>query len=117
MSFAALRASLRKARVPVPTAAARTRLTFRANAFRKYSTETSPPAPKSNTVLYAGIGAAALGGVAWYIYASDSDSARVASTAVKSGAQAAKVAVNFVPTKDDYVKVGLTTSPPFTAVL
>ncbi|KAI0339924.1 cytochrome c peroxidase [Trametopsis cervina] len=103
MSFSALRASARKAFVPAP-AAARTRLAFRTNAIRRYSTET--PAPKSNTALFAGIGAvAAVAGVSWYIFASDSDAAKTAGTAVKSGVQSAKVAANFTPSKEDYLKV------------
>ncbi|KIP06974.1 class I heme peroxidase [Phlebiopsis gigantea 11061_1 CR5-6] len=107
MSFAALRVSLRKAAVPAPSRAARA-ARFRAPAVRKYSTETPPPPPppkSSNTTLYAGLGAAALGGVAFWVYTSSSDSAKVAGTAVKSGAQAAKVAANLVPTKEDYIKV------------
>lgn len=108
MSLATLRTSLRKAAAPAP-AVARSRAAFRrAPAFRKYSTEAPPPppAPKgSNTTLYAGLGAAALGGVAFWIYASSSDSAKTAGTAVKSGVQSAKVAANFVPTKADYIKV------------
>lgn len=107
MSFAALRVSLRKAAVPAPSRAARA-ARFRAPAVRKYSTETPPPPPppkSSNTALYAGLGAAALGGVAFWIYTSSSDSAKVAGTAVKSGTQAAKVAANLVPTKEDYIKV------------
>lgn len=109
MSLATLRTSLRKAAAPAH-AVARSRAAFRrAPAFRKYSTEAPPPpppAPKgSNTTLYAGLGAAALGGVAFWIYASSSDSAKTAGTAVKSGVQSAKVAANFVPTKADYIKV------------
>lgn len=104
MSFAALRASVRKTALSAPSKAARTRTTFRASAFRRYSTETPPP-KSSNTTLYAGLGAAALGGVAFWIFTSDSDSAKVAGTAVKSGVQTAKVAANFVPTKEDYIKV------------
>ena len=107
MSFAALRLSLRKTAVPAPSRAARA-ARIRAPAVRKYSTETPlpPPSPKaSNTTLYAGLGAAALGGVAFWVYTSSSDSAKAAGTALKSGAQAAKVAANFVPTKEDYIKV------------
>jgi cytochrome c peroxidase len=88
-------------------AAARTRVAVRPTAFRKFATESAPPpAPKSsNTLLYAGIGAAAFGGVTWYIFASDSDTAKTAGTAAKSGAQAVKAATHFTPTKEDYIKV------------
>ena len=78
---------------------------FRSPAFRRFSTETPPPPKKSNTGLYAGVGAAVVGGVALWIFSSDSDAAKSAGTAFKSGAQSAKVAANFVPTKEDYIKV------------
>ena len=110
--YAALRASTRRAALPGPSAArAGTRSAFRASAFRRYSSETpnpSPnPAPKSShTALYAGIGAAVLGGVAIWVYTSESDAAKKAGTSVRSGVQAAKVAANYVPTKEDYIKVG-----------
>lgn len=78
---------------------------FRTPAFRRFSTETPPPPKKSNTALYAGVGAAALAGVAFWIFSSDSDAAKSAGTVFKSGAQSAKVAANFVPTKEDYIKV------------
>ncbi|KAI0744161.1 cytochrome c peroxidase [Daedaleopsis nitida] len=106
MSFAALRASSR--RVNVATRAVRApRVAVRNPAFRKYSTEgPSGPAPKStNTLLIGAAGAAALGGVAFWLFTSNSDSAREAGTALKSGAQAAKAAANFVPSKEDYQKV------------
>ena len=71
------------------------------SAYRKYSTE--PEAPKSKTGLYAGIGALAVGGgLALYFYSSSPDTL---ATSAKSGAQAVKVAANFVPTKEDYQKV------------
>ncbi|KAI0798538.1 cytochrome c peroxidase [Irpex lacteus] len=110
MSFAALRASTRRVLAPAPVAA-RTRVAVRSNAFRRFATESAPPPPEapkpsSNTFLYAGIGAAVVvGGVSWYIFSSDSDAAKTAGTAIKSGTQAAKVAVNFVPSKEDYLKV------------
>ena len=113
MSFAAFRTSARKAWAPAPVAA-RTRVALRSNAFRRFATESAPPpqAPKSNNnLLYVGIGAAAIGGVTWYIF-SDSDAAKVAGTAVKSGAQAAKVAANFTPSKEDYLKVGIRNHRP-----
>ncbi|TFY73415.1 hypothetical protein EWM64_g10597 [Hericium alpestre] len=69
-------------------------------SYRRYSTQPGPEATKSNssnTALFAGLGAAAVGGIAYYFYTS--------SDSVKSGVQAAKVAVNFVPSKEDYQKV------------
>ncbi|KAI0779402.1 cytochrome c peroxidase [Fomes fomentarius] len=106
MSLAALRASTRRIKVAVPAARASPRIGLRNQAFRRYSTEPSSPAPKSsNTALFGAIGVAAVGGVAFWLYTSNSDSAREAGTALKSGAQAAKVAANFTPTKEDYQKV------------
>ncbi|CCL98714.1 uncharacterized protein FIBRA_00718 [Fibroporia radiculosa] len=99
MSFAAVRASIRRA----PFSAARAPRVIRNNAFRKYSTDVPPK--QSNTALFAGLGAAAVGGIAFLVYTSSSDSAKEAGTALKSGAQAARVAANFVPTKEDYQKV------------
>lgn len=88
-----LRASMRK---PMP---ASTR-----SAFRKYSTET--PTPKSsNTPLYLLGAALAAGGAAYYLYASDSDVARQAGSAAKSGKQIAKAAGHFAPSQADYQKV------------
>lgn len=70
-------------------------------AFRKYSTEA--PQSKSNTTLYASLGAAvAVGGFALYYY---TDAGKEAGSAVKSGIQSVKVKANFVPTKQDYIKV------------
>lgn len=106
MSLAALRASTRRIKVAVPAARASPRSGLRNQAFRRYSTEPSSPAPKgSNTALFGAIGIAAVGGVAFWVYTSNSDSAREAGTALKSGAQAAKAAANFTPTKEDYQKV------------
>ncbi|RPD57600.1 cytochrome c peroxidase [Lentinus tigrinus ALCF2SS1-7] len=107
MSFAALRASARRVNV-VASSARGSRVALRNSAFRKYSTEVPPsgPAPKgSNKLLIGGIAAAAVGGAAFWVYASNSSSAKEAGTALKSGAQAAKVAANYVPTKEDYQKV------------
>jgi cytochrome c peroxidase len=101
MSFAAFRASLRRQAL----SASFKRAELRTSSFRKYSTE-APPAAKSNTGLYVGLGAVVLGGgVAYYLYDSSSDTAKATSTALKSAAQSAKVATNFVPTKADYQKV------------
>ncbi|OJT07412.1 Cytochrome c peroxidase, mitochondrial [Trametes pubescens] len=105
MSFAALRASARRAGAAAPAARA-SRTALRNPAFRKFSTEV-PPTPKksSNAALLGALGAAAIGGVGFWVYTSSSDSAREAGTAVKSGVQAAKVAANYVPTQEDYQKV------------
>lgn len=101
MSFTAIRAPLRRQAL----SASFKRAQLRTSSFRKYSTEV-PPATKSNTGLYVGLGAIVLGGgVAYYFYGSSSETAKVASTALKSAAQSAKVATNFVPTKEDYQKV------------
>ncbi|KAF8482576.1 heme peroxidase [Russula ochroleuca] len=91
----ARRASLISARIP--------KQSFRPS-FRKYSTEAPPPEspPKSsNTALYAAIGLALVGGIGYYAY----NSSDTAATTVKSGAQAAKSALKFTPTKADYQKV------------
>ena len=102
MSLAALRASTRRVNLAAP-AGRLPRTAARNPAFRKYSTE--PPKKSSNGALIAGLGVAALGGAAFWVYSSSSDSAKEAGTLFKSGAQAAKVAANFVPTKEDYQKV------------
>lgn len=101
MSFAAIRAPLR--RQALSTSFKRAEL--RTSSFRKYSTE-APPAAKSNTGLYVGLGAVVFGGgIAYYLYNSSSETAKATSTGLKSAAQSAKVATNFVPTKADYQKV------------
>ncbi|KAI0081932.1 heme peroxidase [Panus rudis PR-1116 ss-1] len=110
MSFAAFRASLRKAALPVSNGVRTSARTggnpFRAPAWRRFNSSEAPQQPKkSNTALFAGLGAAAVGGVAFWIYSSNSDAARTAGTAVKSGVQSAKVAANYTPTKEDYIKV------------
>lgn len=75
---------------------------FRSTFTRKYSTQ-PPPKAKSGGGLYIGIGAAAAGLAYYYYY---TVSGQEAGTAVKSGVQAAKVKANFVPSKQDYIKVG-----------
>jgi len=87
----ARRAPLTSARIP--------KASFR-SSFRKYSTE-APPPKSSNTALYATIGLALAGGAGYYVYSSSD----TAGTSVKSGAQAAKSALKFTPTKADYQKV------------
>ena len=101
MSFAALRASARRA---TASAARAPRVGMRNTAVRRYATE-SAPGPKSNAALLGALGVAALAGGAFWVYTSNSDKAKEAGTAVKSGAQAAKAAANYVPTKEDYQKV------------
>ncbi|KAI0066011.1 cytochrome c peroxidase [Artomyces pyxidatus] len=95
---ASLRAPVRRAAF----ASARIQRVSLRSSYRRFSTETPPPAPaKSNTALYAGIGALALGGgVAFYLFSNDT-----LSTTAKSGVQSAKAAVKFTPTKEDYQKV------------
>jgi cytochrome c peroxidase len=101
MSFAAFRAPIRRQ----VFSASFKRAELRTSSFRKYSTN-PPPAAKSSTGLYVGLGAIAVGGgIAYYLYASSSDAAKEASTALKSAAQSAKVATKFVPTKEDFQKV------------
>ncbi|KAF9236345.1 heme peroxidase [Melanogaster broomeanus] len=98
MSFpTAFRAPVRRAAFSASFRRAGTEI--RANSFRKFSTE-PPPAPKSNTGLYAGLGSVALGGLAYYFYTSSSDTTK--GTAAKSAAQ---TAIKFTPTKADYQKV------------
>lgn len=106
MSFSVFRAPLRNAAAanPMRRAARLPRTTFRTTFYRKYSEQTTPPPPpapeakSSNTALYVGIGAAAVGALAYYFYNTE------AENTLKSGLQIAKVKANFVPTKDDYQK-------------
>lgn len=105
MSLPAIRASLRRS---IPNTVRNVqRGAPRASFRRLYSTEPTPT-PKggsSNTAIFVGLGAILAGGAAYYVFTSDDDAAKVAGTALKSGAQAAKVAANFVPSKADYQKV------------
>ena len=105
MAFAALRASARRVGSAAPLARA-SRTALRNPAFRKYSTE-APQAPKksSNAALFGALGVATVGGIAFWVYTSNSDSAKEAGSAVRSGVQSAKAATNFTPTKEDYQKV------------
>lgn len=106
MSFlAALRKPARRAAFSIPRAraAAPSR-----GSFRQYSTPPPEAKKSSNTLVFVGVGLAAFVGAGYYVYASPSDSAREASTAVKSAAQVAKAKANFVPTKEDYQKVRAT---------
>ena len=105
MSFAALRAPVRRAAFAPVARSARAPVR---TSFRKYST---PPTPESKgsfpwlAVALGGVGAIA----GSYLYNAVS-SGQDAGTAVKSGVQAAKVAANFVPSKEDYQKVGETSA-------
>ncbi|KAF5385924.1 hypothetical protein D9615_002607 [Tricholomella constricta] len=99
MSFSLIRAPLRRAAVAGTRSVPRA--PFR-SSFRHYSTPPPQADSKSSKSLLIGLGAVAgLGGLAYYFYSN----AREAGTAVKSGVQAAKVQVNFVPTKEDYQQV------------
>lgn len=73
-------------------------------AFRRFSTAPPSEPAKSNTALYAALGAATVAGLGYWFYASDAG--REAVTAAKSGVQSGKVALNFTPAKEDYQKVG-----------
>jgi cytochrome c peroxidase len=77
------------------------------SSFRTYSTE-APPPKSSNTALYTTIGLALLGGVGYYAYSSSDTTA----SSVKSGAQTAKSALKFTPTKAEYQKVDKSTALP-----
>ncbi|KAH9484886.1 heme peroxidase [Psilocybe cubensis] len=104
MSFSVFRASFRNpAANPLRRATQLPKAQFRVKFTRNFSTPPPAAEAKSNTALYAGLGAAAAGGIAYYFYATNSG--KEAGTAVKSGVQAAKVSANFVPTKEDYIKV------------
>ena len=59
-------------------------------------------------MLYIGIGAVVAGlGLAYY-YLDTISGREVLGIAVKSGVQSAKVKVNFMPLKEDYIKVNQT---------
>jgi cytochrome c peroxidase len=100
MSFSAFRNPLRAA---VRRAAQPSRFQLRSSFNRRFSDTPPPPPPaakSSNNTLYYGLGGIVIGAVGYYIYTSNA-----ASNAVKSGVQSAKVQVNFVPSKEDYIKV------------
>lgn len=108
MSFSVFRAPLRSATLRRGIAQTPTncnKALFRNTLSRKYSTPPPPtPQAKSGTGLYVGVGLAIAGlGLGYYYY--DTASGKVAGTAVKSGIQTAKVKANFVPSKEDYIKV------------
>jgi hypothetical protein len=108
MSFSVFRASLRNATVaPLRRTATQApncnKILFRNTFSRKYSTPPPSPPKASGPGRYIGLGAAVIGlGLAYYY--TEGLFSKEAGTAVKSGIQAAKVKVNFVPTKEDYIK-------------
>ena len=109
MAFNAFRTSFRNAAAnPLRRTAQVNRTAFRSN-FRRYSTPPASEPAKSSTGLYIGIGIAAAGGLAYYFYATTSG--KEAATTAGSAIQAAKVKVNFVPSKGDYIKVSLLQPP------
>lgn len=76
---------------------------FRASTGGRRGYSSAPPPPPeskgSSTTLLLGLGAAGAAGAAWYFFTDEG------KTAAKSGAQVAKVAANFVPSKEDYLQV------------
>ncbi|KAF7796657.1 hypothetical protein EIP86_007840 [Pleurotus ostreatoroseus] len=110
MSLAAVRLALRRPAAPrFVQAAPRARAVPRAPAFRRYNSSQStppPPAPEpkksSSLPIFIAVALAAGAGGWWYL---STDSGKEAGTAVRSSVQAGKVAANFVPTKEDYIKV------------
>ncbi|KAG8931329.1 heme peroxidase [Tulasnella sp. 419] len=73
---------------------------------RTYSTV--PPAAKSNTSLYVGLGLAAAAGGGFYLYNTNTslkEAGKEAATAGKQGVQIAKAGAGFTPSKEDYQKV------------
>ncbi|KAK0240744.1 heme peroxidase [Armillaria nabsnona] len=80
-----------RARAPLALAATRPARANYRSAFRRFNS-TQAPTPKSNTGLYVGLAALAIGGGAGYYYLSD-------------GSAAPAQATTFTPTKEDYQKV------------
>ncbi|KAF5351772.1 hypothetical protein D9756_007753 [Leucocoprinus leucothites] len=99
MSFSSLLRRVQPLRRAAFSSVVSQRATASGANFRYFST--TPP-PKSNTALYAGIGAAAIGGFALYYF---TDLRKDVNTVAKSATQTAKSATGFVPTKEDYQKV------------
>ena len=102
MSFAAVRRGL-NLRSTAPRVRPQT-ITFRTSV-RWNTTGTAPPKSGSNSTLYGVIGVAAIAGAGYWVYTSQDDTARSAKSTLKEGAQIAKSAANYVPTKEDYQKV------------
>jgi cytochrome c peroxidase len=94
MSLSVLRAPIRRAVLAAPFPKTRPYAPF-----RRYST---PPQGKSNFGLFAGLGIAALGGVGYYLYSTNTDAVTEATGALKS---VGKAKAGFKPTQDDYQKV------------
>jgi cytochrome c peroxidase len=113
MSFSVFRASLRNATAaPLRRTAAQApncnKILLRNTFSRKYSTPPPPPQPtgKWTLGLYIRVFAAVAGlGITFY-YLEIKDKEPYAF--LKSGVQAPKVKVNFVPSKQDYIKVNQT---------
>ncbi|KAJ7497649.1 heme peroxidase [Mycena latifolia] len=100
MSFALLRASLRRTALTAPRAAPRAAPRV---AFRKFSTPPPAPEAKSSSGLIIGaLAAVVIGGGGYYYLSSSGDSA---TTVVKSGVQTVKAKANFAPSQEDYQKV------------
>jgi cytochrome c peroxidase len=72
----------------------------------RYNSSAIGPAKSSKTGIIVGLAlAAAAGGGGYYVYTSQSDTARTVKTTVKEGAQVTKALTNYVPAKEDYQKV------------
>jgi hypothetical protein len=101
-SFAAsLRVPARRAALRATATTPPRTLSLRAGGFRRFSTESPKPAPKSsNTALYVGLGVLVAAAGSYLFFSADS-----AETTFKKASQATKVAANFVPSKEDYQKV------------
>lgn len=102
MSFLARRAAA-SARVAAKPAYARVSVPRRSTTVRFNST--APAGKSSNCALYASIALIAAGGAGYWVYSSNSDSARGIKTTAKEGAQAGKALAGYTPTKEDYQKV------------
>lgn len=102
MSFIARRAATSALRTAArPSALPRATRSVRFNS----SSSVPPPKASSNTGLYAALALAAIAGGGYWVYTSDSDTARELKTTAKEGAQVAKASTNFTPTQADYQKV------------
>lgn len=101
-----------------PAARPATRGFATSNLLRNAAPESSSaPKSSSNLPLFLGAGALVAGGIGYWVFTSDSSTAKEAATAGKSAAQAVKAKTNFVPTKEDYQKVRHRTSRRPMAVL
>ncbi|KAJ7745486.1 heme peroxidase [Mycena maculata] len=101
MSFALLRASVRRTALRAAAPRVAPKAAPRA-AFRKFSTPPpTPEAAKSNTGLIVGVVAAVVAGGGYYYFSSSGE----VSNAVKGGVQSIKAATKFTPSQQDYQKV------------